>query len=75
MVREHSALHKFTDGTVKEAFQLQEMGAMGTGSLEHGDASGDIFWMVVGSPFSSAAPALRPARVCLPRVHTALHHR
>ena len=46
VVREHSALHKFTDGTMKEAFQLQEMGAMGTGSLEHGDASGEIFWMV-----------------------------
>ena len=44
--REHSALHKFSDGTMKEAFQLQEMGAMGTGSLEHGDASGEIFWMV-----------------------------
>ena len=43
VVREHSALHKFSDGTMKEAFELQEMGAAGTGSLEHGDASGDIF--------------------------------
>ncbi|KAL1526248.1 hypothetical protein AB1Y20_014968 [Prymnesium parvum] len=27
------------------AWQLQEMGPAGTGSLEAGDASGEIFWM------------------------------
>ena len=50
VVREHSALHKFIDGTMSEAFELQEMGAAGTGSLEHGDASGEIFWMVYPFP-------------------------
>ena len=43
-------LHKFIDGTTSQAFELQEMGAAGTGSLEHGDASGEIFWMVYPFP-------------------------
>ena len=29
VVREHSAMHKFIDGTMKEAFELHEMGAAG----------------------------------------------
>jgi hypothetical protein len=50
VVRDHSALHKFMDGTTSEAFELQEMGEAGTGSLERGDASGEIFWMVYPFP-------------------------
>jgi hypothetical protein len=38
------------DGTTSEAFELQEMGEAGTGSLERGDASGEIFWVVVSIP-------------------------
>ena len=64
VVREHSALHKFSDGTMKEAFELQEMGAAGTGSLEHGDASGDIFWMVHPFPVQRLHCGLR-ACACL----------
>ena len=37
---EYSALHTFTGGAKGQAFKLQEMGAAGTSSLEHGDASG-----------------------------------
>ena len=70
VIREHSALHKFIDGTMREAFELQEMGAAGTGSLEHGDASGEVFWMVY--PFPVLRLQLTPARMCLPRVHTVL---
>ena len=44
-IREYSALHTFASGAKGQAFELQEMGAAGTGSLEHGDASGEIFWM------------------------------
>ena len=50
VVRDFSALHKFIDGTTSQAFELQEMGAAGTGSLEHGDASGEVFWMVYPFP-------------------------
>ena len=34
-----------------QAFQLQEMGEAGTGSLEHGIASGEVFWMKYPYPF------------------------
>ena len=44
-IRDFSALHMFPDESKGQGFQLQEMGESGTGSLEHGDASGDIFWM------------------------------
>ena len=44
-VRDFSALHTFTGGMKGQGFELQEMGKTGTGSLEHGDASGEIFWM------------------------------
>ena len=54
IVREFSALHTFGDGSKAakgQAFQLQEMGPAGTGSLEHGDSSGDIFWCKYPFPF------------------------
>lgn len=71
VVRDFSALHKFIDGTTGQGFELQEMGAAGTGSLEHGDASGEIFWMVY--PFPVRRLHLKPAPMCLPRVHTVLY--
>ena len=46
-----SAVHQFADGHKVAAFQLQEMGESGTGSIEHGDASGDIFWLQYPVPF------------------------
>ena len=46
-----SAVHQFADGHKAAAFQLQEMGESGTGSIEHGDASGDIFWLQYPVPF------------------------
>lgn len=46
-VREHSLLHKWTNSLdpPSEAWEVQEMGERGTGSLELGDSSGDIFWV------------------------------
>ena len=38
-IRSYEALHKFPGGGVGQAFELQEMGVNGTGSLEHGDAA------------------------------------
>ena len=50
-IREYSAIHTFSGNKKAQAFQLQEMGVEGTGSLEHGDASGEIFWMEYPFPF------------------------
>eukprot|EP00966_Prymnesium_polylepis_P063387 1470211-Prymnesium_polylepis.1 len=36
---------------MSEAFQLQEMGERGSGSLERGDSSGEVFWMHYPDPF------------------------
>ncbi|KAL1500313.1 hypothetical protein AB1Y20_012979 [Prymnesium parvum] len=46
-VREFDAIHKWVDRHKPPcaAWQLQEMGVSGTGSLEEGDSSGEIFWM------------------------------
>ena len=45
-VRDYTLAHMFpAKSTLESAWQLQEMGVTGTGSTEHGDASGDIFWM------------------------------
>lgn len=49
-VRKFDAIHKWDttgSGTLppSSAWELQEMGESGTGSLEEGDASGEIFWM------------------------------
>lgn len=50
-IREFDALHRWEGGTSNgtkppsRAWQLQEMGPSGAGSLEEGDASGEIFWM------------------------------
>ena len=45
VVREYTSVHKFLNGKSSPAWQVQEMGTSGTGSLELGDSSGDIFWM------------------------------
>ena len=51
-VREFELIHRWEDGrSPSNAFQLQEMGEAGEGSLEHGDASGEIFWMSYPMPF------------------------
>lgn len=51
-LREFELIHKWEDGRPpSNAFQLQEMGELGEGSLEHGDASGEIFWMPYPLPF------------------------
>ena len=60
---DHSALHKFINGPTSEAFEVQEMGAAGTGSLEHGDASGDVFWIrfwIAWARSSQASPHMCP---------------
>lgn len=47
-VREHSLMHKWVNDSMRppsEAWELQEMGPSGTGSLELGDSSGEVFWM------------------------------
>ena len=46
-LRNHSHHHSCTG----QAFELQEMGPEGTGSLEVGDASGEVFWMKYPAPF------------------------
>jgi hypothetical protein len=44
--------HKWEDGLApSNVFQLQEMGETGEGSLEPGDASGEIFWMKYPTQF------------------------
>ena len=50
-VIEYSALQKFHGGATSVAFQVQEMGETGTGSLEPGVASGEVFWMRYPLPF------------------------
>ena len=44
-VRDYTSVHAFPTGKSSPAWQVQEMGTSGTGSLELGDSSGDIFWM------------------------------
>jgi hypothetical protein len=45
-VRQFDALHKFAGGQPPSAaFEVQEMGEKGDGSLELGVASGEIFWV------------------------------
>ena len=51
-VIEFDMLHKWDDGRPPSAaFQLQEMGVTGTGSLEPGDSSGELFWMTYPMPY------------------------
>jgi hypothetical protein len=50
-VRDFSIAHTFPGGDKGQGFQLMEMGPNGTGSLEHGDASGELFWMPYPLPF------------------------
>ena len=47
-VREFDALHKFPGGQPPQAaFEVQEMGEKGDGSLEPGVASGEVFWIMI----------------------------
>ena len=51
-VRDFKLLHKFPWAIAPEAaVSLQEMGVSGTGSTEHGDASGEVFWMQYNPTF------------------------
>ena len=52
IVRDFTIAHRITtNAPPSKAFQLQEMGESGTGSLENGDASGEVFWMVLGGVY------------------------
>ena len=51
-VREFEAVHKFPGSKPPQAaFEVQEMGEAGDGSLEPGVASGDVFWITYPQPF------------------------
>jgi hypothetical protein len=53
-IREYKAAYKWgsaSNSPVTQAIELQEMGPEGRGSLEQGDASGEIFHMVYPEPF------------------------
>ena len=52
-IREFKPIYKWAaqGGRVSAAFEMQEMGPDGTGSLEQGDASGEIFHMEYPQPF------------------------
>ena len=47
----YSIMHKFTVGPMRPAYEMQEMGERGSGSLECGDSSGEKFWMPTPDPF------------------------
>ena len=52
LVRTFEAVHKFAGGQPPSAaFECQEMGEEGTGSLELGVASGEVFWVSYPQPF------------------------
>ena len=53
-VRAFTALHVFHGGAKGAAFEMQEMGQTGTGSLEAGDASGEVFHMMCTRSRSSS---------------------
>ena len=61
-MRDFKLLHKFPLAQVMDAaVSLQEMGVSGTGSTEHGDASGEVFWMPY-NPTSSSTPSREDGR-------------
>ena len=45
VVRQFEAMHDLPGGLKSAAFEVQEMGESGEGSLEPGVASGDKFWV------------------------------
>ena len=46
VLRDHTCVHKFPNAVAPEkAWQFQEMGVSGSSGQEHGDSSGDIFWL------------------------------
>ena len=62
VLRDFSALHKWAGGRSPcAAFQLQEMGVQGTGSMEHGDENLEMRGMCCGS--SRESRVLGPSRV------------
>jgi len=50
-VRDFTVMHTWVGGRKSQAFEMQEMGSTGTGSLELGDASGEIFFVEYPFPF------------------------
>ena len=51
-VVDYSVAHRFRPAEPPAAaFKMQEMGTTGTGSTEHGDSSGGVFWMPYPDPF------------------------
>ena len=50
-------------GTPGAAFEVQEMGEHGTGSLEPGIASGDVFWIGYPAPFLEYFYAANPDKM------------
>ena len=61
-VRKFEAMHDF--GAFKSAaFEVQEMGVAGEGSLEPGIASGDVFWIAYQQPFLKYYNAAHPERL------------
>ncbi|KAL1515242.1 hypothetical protein AB1Y20_001876 [Prymnesium parvum] len=53
-----------------QAFELQEMGVTGTGSLEHGDSSGECFWLMYPQPFYSLHTITTPSQASFPGLKT-----
>ena len=47
IIKDYSIAHKFPVGPPCSAFEMQEMGERGSGSLEQGDSSGEVFWISV----------------------------
>jgi hypothetical protein len=61
LVREFEGLHKFAGGVPPSAaFEVQEMGETGDGSLELSVASGEIFW--IKYPTLALETSTRPAK-------------
>ena len=68
-IREYSAAHKWgvaANARVTQAFELQEMGPEGRGSLEAGDASGEIFHMIYPEPFLTYYYKTFPEKMATP---------
>jgi hypothetical protein len=61
--RDFYLLHNFSPTHKAAAFEMQEMGPQGTGSLEHGDASGEIFYIEYPFPFLEYYYATFPDRL------------
>ena len=69
-VREFKAIHTFDAGRKGAGFEVQEMGEGGTGSLEPGVASGEVFVIPYPSPFLEFFYAANPEELPLERPHS-----